>query len=161
MGAGAIQSRVHAHDRQAYRGFCRPPVAGTVEVVTYRIVYVGLGLLVVAAITLGMVFAREGEPIDLPGPLESVSPEPGSTVIRQAVVEVDLEIGYEADIYVNGFLVPEATFVPATGVYRWAPGPASLLMDDWVPGDHTVRVEWRSVTGPPDFGQFEWTFRVQ
>ncbi|CAN5891937.1 hypothetical protein BH23ACT5_BH23ACT5_03770 [soil metagenome] len=127
----------------------------------YRIVYAGLGLLVLAVITLGVVFAREGESVDLPPPLESVSPEPGMTVIRQATVEIRLEFGYEADIFVDGFLVPDADFTSAIGVYRWAPSPTSVIMDSWTPGEHTVRVEWRRIAGAPDFGSFEWSFRVQ
>lgn len=128
---------------------------------TYRLIYGGLGLLVVAAIALGLVLTREGDPVELPGPIESVSPPPGASVIRQAVVEVDLEVGYEATITVDGQRIPDPDFVPGTGVYSWSPQPDSAVMTEWAPGEHVVRVEWMRVTGTPDFGDFEWTFRVQ
>lgn len=127
---------------------------------SYRLVYLGLGLLAVAAVVLGIVFAQEGDPVELPEPIEAVSPSPNDIVIRQALLEVDLEVGYEADIYVDGFLV-DAVFTEPTGVYRWQPTPTSPVITEWTPGDHTVRVEWRRITGTPDVGEFEWSFRVQ
>lgn len=125
----------------------------------YRLIYLGLGLLALAAVALGFVFAQDGDPVELPHPIEAISPTPGSTVIRQGTVELDLEIGYEAIIFVDGFPVPDARFVEATGVYSWSPGPASAVMTEWTPGEHAVRVEWQRVTGTPEFGEFEWTFR--
>lgn len=129
----------------------------------YRWIYAGLALLGVAAIALGVALSPEGEPVELPAPLEAVSPRPGDAVLRQAVLEVDLAVGYVADIYVDGFLVPasEVTFVEATGVYRWSPRPSGAYLTEWTPGVHTVRVEWTRSTGLPDVGFFEWTFRVQ
>ncbi|MGH8910931.1 MAG: hypothetical protein ACRDVD_00335 [Acidimicrobiia bacterium] len=126
---------------------------------SYRLLYVGLGLLAVAAVALGVVFTQEGDPVELPPPIEAVSPDPGSTVIRQGTVEVDLEIGYEATIFVDGVPIPDPSFVPGTGVYSWSPTPASAVMTEWTPGDHTVVVEWRRITGTPAVGSFEWSFR--
>lgn len=128
---------------------------------TYRLVYGGLGLLAVAAIALGMALSREGEPVELPAPVENVSPAPGATVIRQTTLEIDLEVGYEATIIVNGFPIPDADFVPGTGVYTWSPHAGSAVLTEWTPGEHVVRIEWRRVSGDPDFGSFQWTFRVQ
>ncbi len=162
MGWGPARSKAGlARIPAAYRRFGLAVPDRYRRFVPYRLVYAGLGLLAVAFVALGVAFAREGESIEVPAPLESVSPEPGATTIRQAVVEVDLEIGYEADIFVNGFEVPDATFVSAIGMYRWSPSPTSVIMESWTPGEHTVRVEWRRITGTPDFGSFEWSFRVQ
>lgn len=127
----------------------------------YRFIYIALGLLAVAAIVLGVVFTREGEPVVLPGPVEAVSPTPNSRVIRQAAVEVDLAVGYRATIYVDGTPLPDPHFVEATGVYTWNPAPDSPVMTEWLPGEHTVRVEYERITGTPDVGSFEWNFRVQ
>ncbi len=126
----------------------------------YRLIYVGLGLIGLAALVLGIALSPEGETIDLPGPIESVSPEPGHLVPPQAVIEVDLEVGYEAQITVDGWPVTDATFVEATGVYRWAPSPTSPTITEWTPGEHTVLVVYNTYTGLPDTGSFEWTFRV-
>ena len=127
---------------------------------SYRLIYIGLGLVGVAAVALGFLHSAEGEEVVLPEALESVSPSPGSLVPPQASIEVDLEVGYEATIFVDGFPVNNATFVDATGVYRWAPTPTDPVVTEWSPGEHTVRVVWDTYTGLPDPGSFEWTFRV-
>ncbi len=125
-----------------------------------RLIYLGLGLIAIAAIALGVVFGGGGDPVDLPGALRSVSPQPGDQVTRQAVVEVILEVGYAAEIHIDGFLVSDVAFVEAIGVYRWAPSPTGITITEWTPGVHTVRVVWDTVTGLPDPGEFEWSFRV-
>jgi hypothetical protein len=131
--------------------------------VPYRLIYFGLGALAVAVVALAVAFGRGGDPIELPGPVESVYPLPGDAVLMQSFIEVDMEVGYTLDIYVNGFLVPanEVQFVEGTGVYRWAPSRTSLYLSQWTPGEHTVRIVWDTVAGLPDRGEFTWTFRVQ
>ena len=129
----------------------------------YRWIYAGLGLLAVAVVALGVAFAPSGEPVELPEPVEAVSPHPGDAVLPQAVVEVDMAVGYQATLFVNGFPVPpsEVTVVEGTDVYRWAPSPNSLVMPQWPPGTQQVEVVWDTVTGLPDPGSFTWEFRVQ
>ncbi len=129
----------------------------------YRWIYLGLGALALAVVVVGIAMSRGGEPNPLPGPIESVFPRPNDTVIQQVGIEVDLATGYEADIYVDGFLVPstEVRVVPGTGVYHWAPSPTSVYMSAWVPGDHRVRVVWRNSVGVAEAGEFSWVFRVQ
>lgn len=127
---------------------------------SYRFVYIGLGLLALAIVALAAVFAQEGDAVEVPAPLEAIAPEPGSRVIAQAVVEVDLEVGHVATIYIDGLPIPDPAFVEATGVYTWAPHPGSPVLNEWTPGEHTVRVEWRRIVGTPAVGEFEWAFRV-
>ena len=126
----------------------------------YRLIYIGLGLVGLAAVALGIVLTTEGEALVLPEALESVSPQPGDLVPPQSGLEVDLQVGYEATITVDGWPISDATFVEATGVYRWAPSPSSPTIQEWTPGEHTVVVTWDTYTGLPDPGSFEWTFRV-
>lgn len=126
----------------------------------YRLIYTGLALVGLAAITLGILLTPEGEQVDVPGPIESVSPTPGSRVPPQAGIEIDLEVGYEAEIVVDGWPINDASFVRATGVYRWSPHPNHPTITEWAPGEHTVTVTWNTYTGLPDTGSFEWTFRV-
>lgn len=133
------------------------------RLVPYRLIYVGLGALAVAVVALALAFGGGGEPVELPEPVDAVFPLPGDAVLMQAFIEVDMAVGYTVDIYVDGFLVPEGevTFTEGTGVYRWAPSPASLYLDAWTPGEHTVRIVWNTVAGLPDRGEFTWTFRIQ
>ena len=126
----------------------------------YRLIYLGLGLVAVAAIALGIAFNRSGEELVLPEQVEALSPQPGDLVPPQASVEIDLPVGYEADIYVDGWLVVDAVFVEGTGVYRWAPSAQSPTITEWTPGEHTIRVVWDRISGLPDPGEFEWRFRV-
>jgi len=126
----------------------------------YRVIYIGLALLAIGAIAFGIAFSPEGEVMELPGPIESVSPEPGHLVPRQTAIEIDLEVGYQAQVTVDGWPVTDATFVEETGVYRWAPSPSNPVISEWTPGEHTVIVVWDTITGLPDTGSFEWTFRV-
>lgn len=129
----------------------------------YRLIYFGLGALAVAVIAFAAAFGGGGEPVVLPGPIESVSPRPGDAALLQSGIEVDLEVGYTVEIYVDGFLVPssEVTFVEATGVHQWAPSPTSVYLPEWTPGEHTVRVVWDTLAGLPDTGEFEWSFRIR
>lgn len=126
----------------------------------YRLIYAGLALIGVAAIAIGIALAPEGRSVDLPDPIESISPDPGSLVPGQAAVEIDLQAGYEAEIVVDGWPVTDASFVPETGVYRWSPSPDSAVLTEWSPGEHTVKVTWNTYVGLPDTGEFEWSFRV-
>lgn len=131
--------------------------------VRYRLIYLGLGLLTVAALSLCYVFGRGGDPITLPPPLEGIYPEPYDAVPMQTGLEVDLEVGYAARIYVNGYPIPrsELAFSEGVGIYRWRPGAQSVIMDRWEVGEHTIAVEWEKTYGLPDVGNFTWTFRVQ
>jgi hypothetical protein len=126
----------------------------------YRLIYFGLGLVALAAIALGLALAKEGESVEVPAPVESVSPRPGDLVPPQTTLEIDLEVGYVAEIFVDGLLVTDASFVEATGVYRWSPSPTHPTIQQWAPGEHTIRIVWDTFTGLPDRGSFEWTFRA-
>ena len=129
----------------------------------YRLVYMGLGLVVVAAVALAIAFGGGGEPVDLPDVVESLGPGPGDSALAQTILEVDLQPGFVAQIFIDGFAIPpaEVAFVEATGVHRWQPEATSLIFDRWPPGEHEVRIVWDSLTGLPQPGEFTWTFRVQ
>jgi len=126
----------------------------------YRLLYIGLGLLAIAAIAFGILFSTEGQEEILPDALESVSPSPDDLVPLQAIVEIDLEAGFEAVIYVDGWQISDATYVEGTAVYRWAPSPSNPTINVWTPGEHTILVEWDTIAGMPDPGSYEWSFRV-
>ena len=127
----------------------------------YRSIYIGLGFVAVATVALAVVFSPEGEPIELPAPLEAVSPRPGEMVLPQAILEIDMPVGYLVEIRVNGWPITDATFVEATGVYRWAPSPTHPSIQSWPPGEQTIEIIWDTYTGLPDPGSFTWSFRVR
>jgi hypothetical protein len=129
----------------------------------YRLVYAGLALLALAAVLLGVAFGRGTAPDPLPEQIESISPRPGEAVPRQVMLEVDLQPGYVATIYVDGFPIPpgEIILIEATGVHRWQPSPGGVVVQEWTQGTHTIHITWDTVAGLPDPGEYEWSFRVQ
>ena len=132
----------------------------------YRLVFAGLGLALVAVVVLAVAFGSpEGDPPDRPAALERIAPIPDERVLRQAVLEVDLPTGYHAEIYVDGFRIPDNEFlgseaIDATGTYRWRPSPTSTVLQEWTPGEHVILVRWDTVSGLPDPGEYQWSFRV-
>jgi hypothetical protein len=128
--------------------------------VPYRYIYIGLGLLAVAAVAFGFALSESGTPTVLPDAIEAIYPKSGDLVTYQAELQIDLKPRYEADIFVDGWRIDDANFTEGTGVYRWSPTPTNPSINEWTPGEHTIRVEYNTVNGLPDVGDFEWTFRV-
>ena len=95
--------------------------------------------------------------------IEALGPGPGESALAQAALEIDLQPGFAAQIFIDGFPVPgsEVAFTEATGVHRWQPAADSLVFDRWLPGEHVVRIVWDRMAGLPEPGEFSWTFRVQ
>jgi hypothetical protein len=130
------------------------------RVMPYRLIYAGLALVAVATVALAIVFSPAGETVELPHPVISISPQEGDLVLPQTALEIRVEVGYAVEIVVNGWTVTDATFVEATGVYRWAPSPSHPTIQSWQPGENTILIRWDTFTGLPDPGSFTWTFRV-
>lgn len=123
-----------------------------------------VGLAVALAVVVGAVVLldTDGESDALPAPLRSVFPLPNDIVVRQTAIEVSLPIGYEITLTVDGVRIPpdEIAVVPEIGQFRWQPGPGQTF-EMWPPGDRIVEVTWDRVAGgPPDPGEYAWTFRV-
>ena len=127
----------------------------------YLLIFLALGLAAVVVVTLAFLFGSPDRGRDpLPSVLEDISPLPGSQVPLQTPIEVDVPVGYRVEIFVDGFRVPdsEVRFVEGTGVHSWAPTRSSTIV--WGPGAHTVSIRWRKLSGLPDEGQHNWSFRV-
>lgn len=118
------------------------------------------------AVSYGNVDSTPGDSL-VPSVIESVQPAPGDLVPRQSIIEVDLQSGYHAELWIQTNptagtwqRIPESelVFVEGTGVYTWSPGPGRVV-EEWQAGEHTLRVVWDTLTGLPDVGEYEWSFR--
>lgn len=116
----------------------------------------------VAVVAAALVLGGDGRQSRLPDPLQAVSPQPGTATLRQAVVEIDLPVGYRIELWVDGRHIPSEVIRlrPGTGLHVWDP-TADDTSAVWGAGSHTVVVEWDRVQGLPDAGSFRWSFRVQ
>lgn len=129
---------------------------------TYRRLLIGLAVAFAALITTVVLIDTDGDPAALPEPLQSVFPLPNDVVARQTGIEVDLPIGYELTITIDGIHIPpdEITVLEGVGRHRWRPAPGRII-EQWEPGDHLIEITWDRVAGGrPDPGGFGWSFRV-
>ena len=127
---------------------------------TYRFIILLLTGLLALVITWGISFSQDNsEELVLPNSLENIYPLPYDQVPQQASLEIDLPVGYQLTLIVDNYIIPqsEIQYVEATGVYIWRPGP-NKTFETWNPGKHTVRIGWDTITGLPDFGEYEWEF---
>jgi hypothetical protein len=129
---------------------------------TNRIALISLTVALVLLLVVAVVIYPSGGPDSLPEPLEAVTPAPGGLVIAQTEIVVEIAIGYEVALVVDGIPIPsdEIYAVAATGTFRWRPQPGSVI-EELAPGEHTVEVSWdRTGNDRPDPGAYSWTFRV-
>ena len=127
---------------------------------TYRFIILLLTGLLALVITWGISFSQDNsEELVLPNSLENIYPLPYDQVPQQASLEIDLPVGYQLTLIVDNYIIPqsEIQYVEATGVFIWRPGPGKTF-ETWNPGKHTVRINWDTITGLPDFGEYEWEF---
>ena len=75
-------------------------------------------LAAAAALFTIAVVVYQGSPrsTDLPVAIQAVGPEPGSNVLSQTDIFVDLAVGYTADIDINGIKIPEAELFRVQGL---------------------------------------------
>lgn len=128
----------------------------------YRVILLTLGVALAAVVVFAVVLAPGGTATRLPAQIEQISPVDGAIVLRQLDLNVDMVVGYEIELAVDGISIPQAevAFEPSTGTASWRPGPGSVIAE-WTPGVHTVRITWDTVAGLPDPGEWTWSFRVQ
>ncbi len=108
------------------------------------------------------VVVYQGNPTsrDLPVAIQAVSPEPGSNVLSQSSVSVDLAVGYTAELEINGVPIPEEQLfrVQALNQLSYQPGTGKII-GQLLPDQNCVRVfYWLIAQGPDDTRQFTWCF---
>ena len=142
---------------------------------------IAVGLVLVLLGVLGSVTGREQQ--GLPDAIESIDPVREATQVpQQTRVFVDLEIGYEAMLVVDGVELPTVSLddvsqvAPGLGEGEqveippgalWEPGNATLTfepgpsqpIETFDTGPHQVVVRyWRTVDGPQAFRTVIWSF---
>ena len=85
----------------------------------------------------------------------------------------ELVSGDNLDLTGNGIVISGDTGATkylttnGTTVFWGVPGDVYLTQtqtvtnktfETWNPGKHTVRISWDTITGLPDFGEYEWEF---
>jgi hypothetical protein len=128
----------------------------------FRITLTLLGLALIGVVVAVVLFAPTGRAAVVPDAVERFSPGQGDTVQRQVSVMVDMKVGYDIRLFVDGVEIPQdfLKFTEATGVTEWRPtGDNGNL--EWPVGEHSIAVAYNRTIGTADTGEFTWTFRVQ
>lgn len=128
----------------------------------FRITLTLLGLALIGVIVAVVLFAPTGRPAVVPEAVERFSPGQGDTVQRQVAVMVDMKIGYDIQLFVDGVEIPKEflKITEATGVTEWRPTDDNGNLE-WPVGEHSIAVTYNRIIGTADTGEFTWTFRVQ
>ena len=128
----------------------------------YRILFMVLGLALALVVVFAVVWAPGGREFELPEAVESIAPGNGDTVLRQIDLVIDMQVGYDIELFVDGRLIPpsEISHTEATGRYVWAPGPGQTF-EEWSLGTHSVGITYERLSGRVDVGNLSWVFRVQ
>lgn len=128
----------------------------------YRIAFLLLGIALALIVIFAVVFAPGGGEFELPAAVESISPGNDETVLRQIDLTIDMAVGYDIELFVDGVRIPESeiAFTEATGVHVWHPGPPSAPTE-WSAGFHSVHINYERISGRVDVGSVSWVFRVQ
>jgi hypothetical protein len=144
------------------------------------VVAIGLSLVV-----LGVRASRTGrDATNLPEAIEQISPADGDRVLRQSQIIVDFAPGYEAELLVDGILLPTTRLdeltsggaAPAPGAQVelpptavWDPGNATIsfqpqvgaVIEELAQGEHVGVVRyWRATDDRPRVRSYTWRFRT-
>jgi hypothetical protein len=157
----------------------RRPVDRTLLLASFGI---SIGLVLVVLGLLRSVTGREQ--VGLPEAIESIDPVRDATQVpQQTRVFVDLQIGYEAIMFIDGVelpvvslddvaklppavsgggdqveIPPGAIWEPGNATLTFEPGP-SQVVESFGTGAHTVTIRyWRTEDGPDRSRTFTWQF---
>ena len=128
------------------------------------------GLLLVLAVAGIVAVSQNGgggdATEDRSSAIEALIPSPGSDVLRQSEVGIDLVEGYRAMLTVNGVQIPDDQIVgvpsgdrqPALARYVFSPG-AGKVVESWDAGRNCVTaVFWSAAEGPERGTTHTWCF---
>ncbi len=134
------------------------------DLFTLRSVVISILLAVAAG---GLVFAftsskDEPPPARVSGPVEAVSPRPGSLALRQETITADLASGYTGVLLVRGVEIPEDQLQRTEGLnlVSYTPGPDTETgpLD---PGKARITVVyWPLAESRSAAQRFSWEFTI-
>jgi hypothetical protein len=123
-----------------------------------------LGLIAVAVVCI-VIASRLGtsDSTELDGGrIQRLIPTPGSKILQQDLVGIDMAPGYEASLTLNGIPLPlDQTFVvPQTNLVTFRAGPGKVV--ETLPAGKNCMVAnyWQSAFGPAVTSSRSWCFTV-
>lgn len=102
-----------------------------------------------------------------PDAVERLIPEPGSEVLTQAVVGIDVAVGYDADLEINGTRITELAATPEDdglrknleiGLVEYLPGPGKQIERLEPTRNCVVARVWSRQEGPERAEPISWCF---
>ena len=125
-------------------------------------------LLVLAGGLLWYSATLKGEPVEpsmVDSAVEQLTPSPGSpSVLRRSEIAIDLGPGWDADLLVNGIVIPPDQVVrnPALNRVSFRPGEGQELEALPAGPVQVTAIIWRPVDGQTreDGRAVRWTFEV-
>ncbi|GIU85080.1 MAG: hypothetical protein KatS3mg008_1855 [Acidimicrobiales bacterium] len=114
-------------------------------------------LFVLAALSMD----TEGES-PLGAPVEALSPEPRSSVVRQVPVRIDLEAGWTGELTLNGKPIPDdqLTRDQGLGTITFVPGPGKAVERLQAGRNCATARVWSLASGPASTRSVTWCFEA-
>lgn len=126
-----------------------------------RLIVVSMLALAAAVFSIAVVvYLRSPRNTDLPAAIQSVEPLPGSNVLSQSDVAVDLAVGYTAELEINGVAIPEGQLFRTEALNKLSYEPRDgKIVDKLRPDQNCVRVfYWLIASGPSEKQTYTWCF---
>jgi hypothetical protein len=121
-------------------------------------------LIVVIAVCVVILFKKaEHNTTDLDGGnIEQLIPAPGSKILRQETIGIDLAAGFDGTLTVNGTLIPDdqLTKVPSLNQIAFTPGSGKAVQELQAGQNCVIATYWLTATGPSQSSTMPWCFTV-
>ncbi len=125
---------------------------------------VSLLLLVVVIVCIFVLVQRSSsDTVNLDGGnIERLIPTPGSKILQQDGIGIDLSPGHEALLTLDGVVIPndQMVIVPALNQYTFKPGPGKVFEALPTGENCLVATYWLTRTGPEVSTTRSWCFTV-
>ena len=122
----------------------------------FRIALAIAGVVFAATIVGVVVFLPPSREAPLPPFIERVSPIGTIPVGDTRPVQVDIETGYDIELFVDQLRIPSGELEATPDGYQWTPAEGRRR-SSWNAGLHTVAVRW---DGPAGAGEYRWSFEA-